>query len=324
MVRRKTSNLTGLRRIEGIDPHAAWVAFVCLKCAHLNLNKIGRSLIDPNLAFKSEAWPCEKCKYPHKKTTRLPFRNWPPGFRKSGSVHAQRFWLGFFRIATEHPSSYWKQCNACERVLPFAAFSKHTGWGPLSRQMECRSCKGAINAKLNPLRTAQQMHESSSRRRIADLLLEGENKSIDIKGLFRRFGSKCFKTGRTLNIEDRRSWAIDHILPSRYLYPLTENNAALLSVNANNAKRDRWPSDFYSNGELMKLANLTGANLELLSSTSPVVNTAIDVDACVSRYLKVRENSNLSKRIAELKKLLEDYELVGRLSPSNRRLLGIP
>jgi len=188
--------------------------------------------------------------------------------------------------------------------------------------MECRGCKGAINAELNPLRTAEQMHESSSRRRTAELLLEGQNKPLSLPKLFQRFDSRCFKTGKKLNITDRPSWAIDHILPSRYLYPLSDRNAALLSVEANNAKRDRWPSEFYTNNELIRLAKLTGSDLALLASKEPVPNRNIDVDACVSRFLRVRERSNLSKRIAELRKLLTDYNLIGHLSRANRRLLG--
>ena len=100
--------------------------------------------------------------------------------------------------------------------MPFAAFSKHSGWGPLERQMECRSCKGAINAVLNPKRTKEQLHEASVSRRIADLLLEGENETINIVDLFKRFGSRCFKTKQRLDIKKRDTWAIDHILPSRW------------------------------------------------------------------------------------------------------------
>ena len=103
--------------------------------------------------------------------------------------------------------------------------------------MECRSCKGAINAILNPKRTKQQLHESSVRRRIADLFLEGENETIDIQDLFERFESKCFKTKKPLDINKRKTWAIDHILPSKYLYPLKKENAALLSKSANETER---------------------------------------------------------------------------------------
>lgn len=226
---------------------------------------------------------------------------------------------------TENRDSYWKQCNTCGRVLPANAFSRHSGWGPLERQMECRSCKGVINAILNPKRTKEQLWESALKRRVGDLLLEGENKKIDdnfIRKLFRRFYSRCFKTGKRLKMKNRLSWAIDHILPSRYLYPLTKENAALLSKEANNHKRDRWPSEFYTNGELIRLARITGADLQLLSNNKPIVNPNIDVDACVTRYLQVRERTNLEKRIKELKELLEEYDLSSKLSAKNKKLLG--
>ena len=253
----------------------------------------------------------------------MPFPNWPRQFRQYTALSAERFWLGFFRIATEHPESYWKQCNACGRILPFDAFSKHAGWGPLERQMECRGCKGAINAILNVLRTPEQLHEGSVRRRVAELLLKGQDQRIDHEDLFRRFGGKCFKTGRHLNIRERRGWAIDHILPSQFLYPLSVENAALLSREANNAKAGAWPNQFYTNNQLIELSRITGADLNLLASRDPIVNRNIDVNACVTRFFRVRERSNLKKRLNELRKLLTDYALVDQLSPQNKKILGL-
>jgi len=206
--------------------------------------------------------------------------------------------------------------------LPFSAFSKHSGWGPLQRQMECRSCKGAINAVLNPKRTKEQLHESSVRRRIADLFLEGENQQIDIVELFEKFGNKCFKTKKPLDIKKRRTWAIDHILPSKWLYPLSKENTALLSKEANNSKGEKWPSQFYTNNELIELAKITGADLGLISSKVPVMNNNIDVNKCVERYLRVREKSNLRKRISELKKIIKNYGLIDRLTLGNKKILG--
>ncbi len=281
------------------------------------------TLFNPQEVFDTAAWSCKSCGFLHSKDSDLPFKHWPSDFTDHMSIRAVRFWQGFFRITTEHPSSYWKQCNACGRIQPFAAFSKHSGWGPLARQMECRSCKGAINAVLNPRRTKQQLHEASVKRRVADLLLEGENQTLDLKELFQRFGSKCFKHGGHLNFSNRKSWAADHILPSKFLYPLTKENAALLCAECNNNKHGRWPSELYTNNELIELSKLTGADLSLLASPIPIVNPAIDVDACVSRYLKVREKSNLAKRLRELKKLLVDYKLVGKLSQANKKILGI-
>ncbi|MES2995062.1 MAG: hypothetical protein V4681_03460 [Patescibacteria group bacterium] len=230
--------------------------------------------------------------------------------------------MAFFRTATETREAYWKQCGTCGRILPARDFSKHVGWGPLEKQMECRACKAVINADLNPKRTKEQLYESSIRRRTAELLLQGENRQPDLKALFERFEGKCFKTGKSLDLADRRSWAVDHILPSRWLYPLTDENAALLSTDANSNKSDRWPSDFYTNDELIALARITGADLGLMASKMPIVNANIDVDACVTRFLTVRGGTDLAKRIDELKKLLEDYDLVSQLSAGNRKILA--
>lgn len=322
MTRRKTVNETGILRIEGIPYHDAWAAYKCVSCKEMNYIKIGQKLLTPKEVIENAVWKCEHCGFVHSTDSDLPFDNWEDEYNDSDSSTALRFWEGFFRIATEHPESYWKQCNVCSRILPSQAFSKHSGWGPLEKQMECRSCKGAINAVLNPKRTKEQLHESSVRRRIADLFLEDENQPIDFQDLFDRFESRCFKTKELLDINKRDTWSIDHILPSKYLYPLKKENAALLSRNANENKRDQWPSNFYSNNELIDLARIAGANIELISRELPVMNHNIDVNRGVERYLQVREASDLPKRIKEIKKILMVYDLVQNLSKDNKALLG--
>lgn len=322
MPRRKTKNVTGIPRLQNVPYHDAWITFVCVSCKEVNTIRVGQTLLNPSDAYETQQWKCNHCRFIHSKESDLPFSNWPDKATLAESTTAQRFWNAFFLASTENPESYWKQCNVCGRILPFAAFSKHNGWGPLQRQMECRGCKGAINAILNPKRTNQQLFESSVRRRIADMLLADEDEAISINDLFDRFGHKCFKTKKRLNMDDRTSWAIDHILPSKYLYPLTVSNAALLSKEANDNKRDRWPSEFYTNNELIKLAQITGADLNLLSSKTPIINTNIDVNACVTRTLSVREKSNLKKRLSELKKMLISYDLIDNLSQDNLKLLG--
>lgn len=308
------------------------MSFVCVRCTALNFVNVGSKLLTPAEAYETQSWKCESCGFIHSKASplplkdkcgkKLPFAHWDTAITTEGSLAAQRFWKAFFNVSTEARDAYWKQCNTCGRKLPARAFSGHSGWGPLEKQMECRSCKAVINTNLNPKRTKQQLHESSARRRVADLLLVGENERLDIKELFERFDSKCFKTGKKLNIKDRKSWAIDHVLPSRWLYPLSIKNAALLSKEANDNKRDKWPSEFYTNNELKKLAVTIGANLELISRKTPIVNDQIDVDACVSRMLTVRSATDITKRLKELKKLLEDYDLVQYLSERNKKLLG--
>lgn len=323
MARRQTVNQTGISRLSNIPFHDAWVAYKCVSCQEMNYIQVGQTLLSPNEAVENCVWTCDHCGFVHAKESDLPFQNWEEEFLSADSTAVLRFWEGFFRIATENPEAYWKQCNVCGRILPFSAFSKHIGWGPLERQMECRSCKGAINAVLNPKRTKQQLQESSVRRRIADLFVESENMNIDIEDLFKRFDFKCFKTGKKLDINKRNTWNIDHILPSKYLYPLNAANAALLSTEANSNKRDMWPSKFYTNNELIELAKITGANLELLSSSKPIINHNINVNSGVAKYLQVREMSDLPKRIKEIKKILEVYQLTDNLSDENKKLLGL-
>ena len=147
--------------------------------------------------------------------------------------------------------------------------------------------------------------------------------AVDIEDLFKRFDSKCFKTGKKLDINQRNTWNIDHILPSKYLYPLNVANAALLSTEANSNKRDMLPNKFYTNNELIELAKITGANLELLSSPKPIINHNINVNNGVTKYLQVREMSDLPKRIKEIKKILEVYQLTDNLSDENKKLLGL-
>jgi hypothetical protein len=76
----------------------------------------------------------------------------------------------------------------------------------------------------------------------------------------------------------------------------------LLTKSPNQKKRDKWPSKFYTNSELVELAKITGANIALISSKKPIMNRNIDVNKGVERYLQVREKSDLPKRIKEIKK----------------------
>lgn len=332
MTRRKTINITNIKRLRGIPTHDAWASFTCLRCSQRNYVRLGKNLLNPIEAYKNASWKCTNCGFIHSRNSDLPvidlsdkdlpFKAWGKKITSRSSLTTQRFWKAFFTISTEYHSSYWKQCNTCGKILPASAFSNHKGWGPLEKQMECRSCKSVINTKLNPKRTKEQLHESSIKRRVADLLLEGESERIDITDLFGRFKSCCFKTGKPLNIHDRKSWAIDHILPSGFLYPLKKSNAALLSREANENKRDRWPSQFYTNNELKRLAMITGANLAIISSKEPVINPNIDVNRCVERMLNVRSRTDLASRVADLKKLLQGNKLLDRLSASNKKMLG--
>lgn len=325
MARRQTVNKTGIDRLSTISSSDIFVLYTCVNCGNLNLECVGRSLLKPDEAYENCEWICPDCGYIHSKDNDLPESwetTWNPDFLLSDSEQCQAFWKAFFRASTLKPEVYWKQCNVCGRHLPYSAFDNHVRWGALEKQLECKSCKGAINATLNPKRTPEQLREGSLRRRLGDLFAPTDTK-IDVEDLFRRFDNKCFLTGTPLDINDTQSWHIDHILPSKYFYPLVQENACLLSAKANSNKRDKWPSKFYSHKQLVDLARITGAPLDLLLSESPIINTDIDVNKAFERWTNVRDQSDLAKRLKEFKKVIIDNNLVEYLSEINRKMLGL-
>ena len=326
MPRRQTVNRTGINRLSTVDSSNVFVTYTCVNCGKQNIVSVGDALLDPNEAYETGEWECPHCGYMHSKENDLPEsweRNWNPDFLLSESDQCQAFWKAFFRASTLEPFSYWKQCKSCGRIMPYTSFARHEGWGVLEKQMECKSCKAAINATLNPKRTTEQLRESSLRRRMGDLFNPLEPEKIDREDLFKRFGGKCFLTNTPLDIHDTQSWHIDHILPSKYFYPLTKENACLLSAQANGNKRDKWPSQFYSAKQLVDLAAITGADLNLLTSPTPILNKNIDVNKAFERWTTVRDKSDLAKRLKEFKKVIVDNNLVELLSKNNRKALGL-
>ena len=287
-------------------------------------------MLKPDDAHESAHWCCEYCGFDHNKDANLPEHydvNWEKTLLQNTSIACQRFWKNFFIISTGNPEYYWKRCQACGRVLPASSFSHHKKWGELEKQAECRACKSAINAIGNPKRTAEQHAEAAARRRIGDLMHpDPEYRPYsDINDLFDRFDSKCFLTGVPLDKNDRSQWQIDHILPASYYYPLTRDNACLLSKGANGNKRAQWPSEIYTPEQLMDLARITGADITLLSSPTPIFNVNADPNMAVIRYLgKARQNKEkFSKRVQELRKMLVADNLVASFTEDNKKLLGL-
>ena len=329
MTRKSFGNKSGVKSFEGADERAAWVGFYCLSCQSFNLKKIGYELLSPDDAYNNCSWVCEKCGYVHSKDEDLPEEfNWDDSHKDAESLSVQRFWKVFFKTATESKDSYWKQCATCGRILPVSYFAAHSqvgksGFLPLLRQRECKCCKAAINTKLNPSRTPEQMHEGNIRRRVGDAFCATVTRDFTDAELFERFDGKCFKCGKVLSMENRGDWAIDHIMPSALLYPLVKKNAALLCSDCNGAKRAKLPREFYDNEQLKDLATKTGASLELLAADEPALNKEnVDVNMGVDNYLSTRRSSNLSKRVRELKKVIEFYDLQSQLTPENKSKLG--
>ncbi|ELB2877500.1 hypothetical protein BJL85_17420 [Vibrio parahaemolyticus] len=326
MARRPTVNRTQIPRIKGLITHSVYCSYTCVKCQTRCYEELGKieNLPTPKEAFENFRWKCQHCGFVHAKGEALPFTDfgWAEEFCAADSLSAERFWLAFFRGATTQ-EAYWKACHTCGRILPEHDFAKHSKWGALEKQLECKTCKAAINADQLKKRTKDQLRESSSKRRIAELLTKQADEKLDVDALFERFEGKCFKTGVAIDREDSKSWNIDHTMPSRYFWPLNTSNATLLSATENAKKSDKWPSEYYNNDELYHLSEITGAKLELLASKEPIFNQDIDVDLCVERYIgKMRRGTDMQKRTRELKALLELHGLEAKLSDINKKRLG--
>ena len=146
-------------------------------------------------------------------------------------------------------------------------------------QLECRFCKKfEVNAPHNPQRTSAQMKEDAQRRRSIELLLEhlyeGSSQlryrhetGLELANdVFERFERRCFKCRTTLTAPS--DMQLDHTRPLALLWPL-DQSATALCATCNSTKRDRPPAEFYSEGELKGLSEITGISITKLKDSSP-------------------------------------------------------
>lgn len=173
-----------------------------------------------------------------------------------------------------------KKCSYCARVLPIdpnrlgmLAFHKHNA-KKTKHQNECRVCKKLrINATFNPQRTADQLHESSVITRERKLFLREPQRLQELKSrlgsglrsqVWNRFDRKCFRCGVDVSL---KGFQLDHTRPLAYLWPIDEY-ATCLCAGCNNAKKDKFPSEFYTEAELVELSGIIGLSIEELTLKS--------------------------------------------------------
>lgn len=195
----------------------------------------------------------------------------------------------FLPINLHNERNHLSFSNHCVARAP----CRHKGFGKLRNidnneminlmygyQLECRFCKKyEVNAALNPQRTTAQMKEDSQRRRHFEILLTelyqksshlsyrhetgGRELSDDI---WLKFDKKCFNCDCILNAPN--DMHLDHTRPLALLWPLDETATSLCQA-CNSRKRDRYPSEYYSEHKLIELAKITGLNLQDLKSPEP-------------------------------------------------------
>ena len=200
----------------------------------------------------------------------------------------------------------YKYCIICNTIKPLDMFDKHSR-RKSGRQGECKLCKKVYNAIKNQTRLKDQHREAAQKRRMY-LVLSGSEK-INSEAVYKRFRYRCFKCQKDLRNAEARERPLDHTLPVVFLWPLTTENATLLCREHNGEKSDKWPSEYYTDNELRKLAVLTGVPYETLVAPAHYNPEAIErlktseqVDQLLTKYAAyMPEIIKLRNRILEYK-----------------------
>lgn len=246
-----------------------------------------------------------------------------------------------------------KKCSYCGRMLPIdpkrpgrLAFHKHNA-KISGHQNECRACKKwRINDSFNPLRTVDQLNESSLITRERRLLLREptilqrikEREGRGLKSIiWEKFGKKCFHCGKPLQLDEVE---LDHTRPLAYLWPIDEH-ATCLCAEDNNFKKDKFPVDFYSPAQRRRLAKITGLSLREVETRSvcrPELKRILDdlvgfatnwdprvFNAIARKIREIHPDIDLFERLAEVdikayKKLVKD--LANRPAPVTDAVSG--
>jgi hypothetical protein len=229
-----------------------------------------------------------------------------------------------------------KKCSYCGRQLPLdlgrlgsLAFHKHNA-KKTNHQNECRACKKwKINNSFNPLRTVDQLNESSLITRERKLLLRDPETLQEIKertgaGLksqvWKRFEKKCFYCGIALQLGEVQ---LDHTRPLAYLWPIDEH-ATCLCAEHNNLKKDKFPIDFYSREQLVRLSSISGLSLELLVKRELNEKELARIVANIEHFARQWEPRTffaVNRKIVEIEPERDLFIELRKINPSLERQL---
>jgi hypothetical protein len=228
-----------------------------------------------------------------------------------------------------------KKCSICQRYLPVnqtvrrSSFHRHAS--KISGfQNECRSCKKwRINDTFNPLRTPDQLHESSVITRERKRLLREPEILQEVKDrtgsglrsqVWERFNRRCFKCDTNVGLRD---FQLDHTMPLAYLWPIDEF-ATCLCADCNNSKHDQFPVDFYTNEELERLVQITGIDnriLRLKDVNEDQLNRVIQNIVTFSRELEARTFQSIRRCVLECRPTTDLFEILRTSSEEEFRSL---
>ena len=195
----------------------------------------------------------------------------------------------------------YKYCLLCYALKPLDAFGHHAS-RVSGRQGECQSCKTAYNGIKNKTRIPEQHREASERRRLLGLL-SGDTTRVDREAIRRKFDQRCFACDAAI---EENAEALDHTLPARLLWPLETATATLLCTTCNGQKGGLWPSTFYDDKKLRRLAVLTGIPFDVLMGEPAVNDEALtivrqDPDSFLAEWIhRPEELKVLRRRVREV------------------------
>lgn len=220
-------------------------------------------------------------------------------------------------------SIFLKKCCYCQRHLPLnpnllgsVAFHKHNA-KKTKHQNECRACKKwRINDEFNPIRTTDQLHESSVITRERKIFLREpmilqeikERTGAGLKSqIWEKFDRKCFYCDRPVKLDE---FQLDHTRPLAYLWPIDEH-ATCLCPEHNNLKKDKFPVDFYNDDQLRRLAGITGLPYEELikkSVNEDELARILEDIVGFSREWDARTFAAIARKITEIKPDIDLFE----------------
>lgn len=229
------------------------------------------------------------------------------------------------------PAMYVKKCAYCGRMLPVEptqpgrlSFHGHRA-KTTGHQNECRACKKwRINDSFNPIRTVDQLHESSVITRERRMFLREPQILQEIKDrtaiglktiVWERFGRACFYCGRPLRLEDVQ---LDHTRPMAYLWPI-DQYATCLCPEHNNLKKAKFPVEFYNDSQLERLSEITGLPLEELKSRSLNKSELERILSDLPDFAREWEPRHFAATARKIKDLRPDVDLFDLLNKRDRR-----
>jgi hypothetical protein len=202
-----------------------------------------------------------------------------------------------------------------QTLLPISEFTINRGAKQYHRmnmdghsyQPYCKESKKLYqNSQGNKLRDKNQLLEGSQGSRTRGLLTSmyyGKNtKCPSIEEIFEKFGGKCFKTGKELDINDRNSYEIDHLMPASGYFPLCYKTATLLSKESNQSKNDLHPKKYYGEKKFEELCRILEYPMETICDENYTLNDEVlfyfnnNFDTIIKKWENNNRNKNSFKK----------------------------